>query len=52
MGKATDLTDQFVQVRINGDQAYLKGLGKVILENPTASTESSSKNTPKDLKNT
>ena len=34
MGKATDLTDQFVQVRINGDQAYLKGLGKVILENP------------------
>ena len=32
MGKATDLTDQFVQVRINGDQAYLKGLGKVILE--------------------
>ena len=31
-GKATDLTDQFVQVRINGDQAYLKGLGKVILE--------------------
>jgi molybdopterin-dependent oxidoreductase alpha subunit len=34
MGKATELTDQFVQVRINGDQAYLKGLGKVILENP------------------
>ena len=28
------MTDQFVQVRINGDQAYLKGLGKVILENP------------------
>ena len=34
MGKATELTDQFVQLRINGDQAYLKGLGKVILENP------------------
>src|SRR5438128_2666625 len=30
--KATDLTDLFLQVRINGDVALLQGLGKALLE--------------------
>ena len=32
LGRATQLTDLFLQVRINGDVALLQGLGKAILE--------------------
>ena len=32
LGKGTQLTDLFLQVRINGDVAFLQGLGKAILE--------------------
>ena len=33
-GKPTELTDVYLQININGDQAFLKGLAKIIFENP------------------
>ena len=34
LGKPTELTDIYHQININGDQAFLKGLAKVVFENP------------------
>ncbi|MES2595608.1 MAG: FdhF/YdeP family oxidoreductase [Verrucomicrobiota bacterium] len=35
MGKATALAKQFMQVKLNGDQALLKGIGKTLIEDNT-----------------
>ncbi len=34
LGKYTPLSDQYLQIRINGDQALLKGIAKIILSHP------------------
>jgi len=36
LGSGTALADLFLQVRINGDVALLKGISKAVLEHPTA----------------